>query len=571
MSDSRSWDATTLLTPEEPALADEWDAQQSSALAVGAQVDEFEIVRVLGVGGFGIVYLALDRVLLRYVAVKEYLPTSLAERHVGTVSARSASQAETFNLGLEAFFNEARMLASFDHPSLVKVFRFWKANGTAYMAMQYYPGRTLKDVREVMSSPPDEPWLRALLDPLLGALGVLHREDVYHRDISPDNILLLPDGRPVLLDFGSARRVIGDSTQALTAILKPNFSPIEQYANDDGMKQGAWTDLYALGATLEFSLTGRIPKPAVMRAIRDDAPCLSSADFCNVSAEFLATVDWMQSLAPEDRPQSVASLQLALDGEFVPPSRVLAESNRSDRTGAIESAAIDDGSSIDIASQPVPKPVAASPSTREGADPRAASLPAERVIDRHPRKVRRIWISFAVSAFIVCGGLLTLRRTPAPVTSPANTQTEVARTDEVLPAPPRHTETTNSTPVVPYATTHVATDSVQSSPQNQNAVRHDKLTESPPAKPITKISSSAGSVTSAAREPAPNPRPTTAIAAVPEPRRTRPKDACATSNFLMRSACIRRECQDPLWSNETLCIDMQARDEAERQRQRGNY
>src|ERR1700712_3955781 len=299
MSVSPGWDATTLLAADKPALGEVQKANQSNALALGAQVDEFEIVRVLGVGGFGIVYLALDRILLRYVAVKEYLPTSLAERHVGRVSARTLNQAQTFNLGLEAFFNEARMLASFDHPSLVKVFRFWKANGTAYMAMQYYPGRTLKDVREVMDSPPDEPWLRALIDPLLGALGALHREDVYHRDISPDNILLLPDGRPVLLDFGSARRVISDSTQALTAILKPNFSPIEQYANDDGMKQGAWTDLYALGATLEYSLTGRIPKPAVMRAIKDDAPCLSSGDFCNVSAEFLATVDWMQSLAPE--------------------------------------------------------------------------------------------------------------------------------------------------------------------------------------------------------------------------------------------------------------------------------
>jgi serine/threonine protein kinase len=269
------------------------------ALTPGSRVDEFEIVRVLGVGGFGIVYLALDQILLRYVAIKEYLPGSLASRGPDDrVVIRCAEGAKTFELGLESFINEARLLASFDHPSLVKVHRFSKANGTAYMVMQYYPGRTLKDVRGEMGAP-DEAWLRNFLTPLLGALEALHREGVFHRDIAPDNILLLPDGMPVILDFGSARRVIGDQTQSLTAVLKPNFSPVEQYADDAGMRQGAYTDLFALGGTVYFMLKGKAPTPAVMRAVRDTPPALAQCDpgeFPSVSNRLLQITDWMLAM-----------------------------------------------------------------------------------------------------------------------------------------------------------------------------------------------------------------------------------------------------------------------------------
>ena len=190
---------------------------------------------------------------------------------------RSPDLGEAFALGLESFFNEARLLACFDHPSLVKVYRCWKAHGTAYMAMQYYPGVTLKQARRGMVAAPDEAWLRAFIEPLLDVLELLHGQGVFHRDIAPDNILLLPDGRPVLLDFGSARRVIGDATQSLTAVLKPNFAPIEQYADMAGMRQGPWTDIYALGATVHFMLTGDAPAPAVLRAVRDAKPALAGA------------------------------------------------------------------------------------------------------------------------------------------------------------------------------------------------------------------------------------------------------------------------------------------------------
>ncbi|MBC8058591.1 MAG: serine/threonine protein kinase, partial [Rhizobiales bacterium] len=309
---------------EPPAARGAPRAFDPEALPPGARLDEFEIVRVLGAGGFGIVYLALDQLLLRYVAIKEFIPTALAGRtKQGAVAVRSADAADTFAVGLDSFYNEGRLLARFDHPSLVRVFRFWKANGTAYMAMQYYPGQTLKEARAQMPCPPDEPWLRAFVDRLLGALETLHAQGVYHRDIAPDNILLLPDGHPVILDFGSARRVISDRTQSLTAILKPNYSPVEQYADDAGMRQGAYTDLYALGGTVYFMLCGRDPIPAVMRAVRDSFPVLARSPdgpFGTASGEFLAVVDWMLGVSPDDRPKTVDEVRAALRGETLPPA-----------------------------------------------------------------------------------------------------------------------------------------------------------------------------------------------------------------------------------------------------------
>ncbi len=329
MSDTLNWSTTAPRSAlaagnrdsEQPDAGDGHDAHD--ALATGTRLDEFAIVRVLGAGGFGIVYLALDTVLQRQVAIKEYMPTALAGRRgAAMVSVRSPTHADTFAVGLESFFSEARMLASFDHPSLVKVHRVWKANGTAYMVMPYCAGQTLKEARQAMRAAPDERWLHALIEPLLGALEVLHRDGVYHRDISPDNILLLPDGRPVLLDFGSARRVVGDRTQSLTAILKPNFAPVEQYADQADLRQGPWTDLYSLGATVHFMLTGQAPTPAVLRAVRDGLPALSVEGgevFPGVPMRFLATIDWTLALAPDDRPQSVAVVRQAFSGELVPP------------------------------------------------------------------------------------------------------------------------------------------------------------------------------------------------------------------------------------------------------------
>lgn len=293
-------------------------AASSNVLPAGTRLAEFEVAGVIGEGGFGIVYRAFDHALQRVVAIKEYMPSALAARQAdASVIVKSEQHRETFEIGLRSFINEARLLAQFDHPALVKVFRFWAAHGTAYMAMPLYEGGTLKQALKAMPQPPDEPWLRALLAPLLDAVELLHRAHCLHRDISPDNILLV-DGRPLLLDFGAARRVIGEQTQALTVILKPGFAPIEQYDEIPGMKQGPWTDLYALAAVVHYAITGAAPPPAVGRLVRDGYRPLASAAQGRYSPAFLRAIDEALSARPEGRPRDVEAFRRRLAGAALP-------------------------------------------------------------------------------------------------------------------------------------------------------------------------------------------------------------------------------------------------------------
>jgi hypothetical protein len=296
---------------------------EHDALPPGTRFGEFEILRVLGVGGFGIVYLTQDHSLERQVALKEYMPAALASRGVGPmITVRSASFAETYAIGLRSFVNEARLLARFDHPSLVKVYRFWEDNATAYMVMPYLQGITLRDARKAMAHAPDEAWVLGVIHPMLDALELLHREGVYHRDIAPDNILLPPVGQPILLDFGAARHVISDRTQSLTAILKPSYAPIEQYAEMTQMRQGPWTDIYALGAVMHFLLFGVPPAPATARAMQDDVEPIEQRVVPGVSQRLLDAVGWTLRVRPLERPQNVAELRAALKGLEPVPERV---------------------------------------------------------------------------------------------------------------------------------------------------------------------------------------------------------------------------------------------------------
>jgi serine/threonine protein kinase len=282
--------------PPAPAPPDE----AGNTLTPGTHLGEFEITEVLGEGGFGIVYLAQDHSLERRVALKEYMPSALAARGAGlTVSVKSARHRDTFQAGMKSFINEAKLLAQFDHPSLVKVYRFWEANGTAYMVMPFYEGHTLKDKLRDLGAPPDEAFLMGLLDPLTEALAVLHGEQIFHRDIAPDNILLLGGSeRPLLLDFGAARRVIGDMTQALTVILKSGYAPVEQYAEVPGMKQGPWTDVYALAAVVYYAINGKTPPPSVGRLVNDAYVPLAQSAAGRYSERFLQAIDRALKVKP---------------------------------------------------------------------------------------------------------------------------------------------------------------------------------------------------------------------------------------------------------------------------------
>lgn len=322
-ADPRTAGTMALVLPDSAGSTSDGDVKDNTELPVGTRLFEFEVTGLIGIGGFGIVYAAYDQFLHRAVAIKEYMPGSLATRNRDyTVVVRSQRHAETFEVGRRSFVNEARLLAQFDHPSLVKVFRFWEANGTAYMVMPLYKGVTLKRRLKEMAAPPSEAWLVSLLRQLIEALAVIHAESCFHRDIAPDNILLVEGDRPVLLDFGAARRVISDMTQTLTVILKPGYAPIEQYAENPSMKQGPWTDVYALAAVVYFALTGAPPDPAVSRMIKDAVQPLASSGRSRYSEGFLKTVDIALSVRPEDRPQSVAALWAMLDSHL--PARATA-------------------------------------------------------------------------------------------------------------------------------------------------------------------------------------------------------------------------------------------------------
>ena len=295
-----------------------------AALPVGQALQEFVIEGLVGEGGFGIVYLARDTRLDRVVALKEYMPTNLAQRGGDrSVTVRSERHRETFVLGLRSFVNEAKLLASFDHPSLVKVYRFWEENGTAYMVMPFYEGPTLRQKLNELGQPPDEAWLRALLAPMIDALELIHNDHCWHRDIAPDNVLLLapqktqagpgPQLRPLLLDFGAARRVIGDVTHNLTVILKPGYAPLEQYAESESMRQGPWTDVYALCAVLYCAVTGRAPVPSVSRVLSDEMVSAAQAGAGRYSQKFLAAIDAGLAVRPDARPQSMAALREHFD------------------------------------------------------------------------------------------------------------------------------------------------------------------------------------------------------------------------------------------------------------------
>lgn len=286
------------------------DLAPGNALVAGMRLREFEIIETLGEGGFSIVYGARDLQLMRDVAIKEYIPISLAGRVASTtVRIRSEHNRETFEAGLNGFINEARLLAQFKHPGLVEVLQFWEENGTAYMVMPRYTGKTLRSVLKEMGGRGDEPWLRGIVAPVLDVLELLHSRNVFHRDIAPDNILIKNDGTPVLLDLGSAREVVTGLQKAITVVVKPGYAPIEQYSSDFALPQGPWTDVYAVGALLHFALIGSPPPASISRIMKDSLQPLASAGLSGYSREFLTAVDRALALQPNDRPQSIAELR----------------------------------------------------------------------------------------------------------------------------------------------------------------------------------------------------------------------------------------------------------------------
>ena len=281
------------------------------ALPQGTRIRDFEFHRVLGHGGFGITYLGWNVTLDIPVAIKEYLPTDLAARKGDqSVVPQSSQVVSDFQWGLERFLDEARTLARLQHPNIVRVHQYFEAHGTAYIAMDYVEGEDLSAYL-ARKGTLQEAELKGILYPLLDALEVVHGADFLHRDIKPGNIVLRDvDGSPVLLDFGAARQAIGAKSRSVTSIVTPGYAPIEQYSSRG--RQGAWTDIYALGGVCYRALTGQVPDDATDRMRQD--PLVPVAQRCagQASRGFLSAIDVALSVDEGDRPQSVAAWREAM-------------------------------------------------------------------------------------------------------------------------------------------------------------------------------------------------------------------------------------------------------------------
>jgi serine/threonine protein kinase len=275
-----------------------------NALPLQSRLHEYRIEQVLGAGGFGITYRARDVNLDKDVALKEYLPGELAMRAPdGNVVAQATEREAGYQWGLERFVQEARTLGKFSHPNIVRVLRYFEANATAYVVMDYESGDPLKTVLQLDPQPPESK-LKAWLGPLLDGLGAVHAAGFLHRDIKPDNIFIRSDGKPVLIDFGAARQALGGETKSLTSILTPGYAPLEQYSGEG--KQGPWTDLYAMGGVLYRAVTDKNPPDAVSRIRGDTLGSGLQAARGRYSPAFLQAIEWALQLDEKKRPQSVA-------------------------------------------------------------------------------------------------------------------------------------------------------------------------------------------------------------------------------------------------------------------------
>src|SRR5574338_312316 len=315
------------------------DSAYPDALPAGYGLHWYVLERVLGQGGFGITYVARDTNLDRLVAIKEYLPSEVAQRHSGAaVRPRTEALGARYGWGLERFIAEARTLARFDHPNIVRVYSVFEANDTAYMVMRFEEGETLGCLLERRGTLPEAELLRILL-PILDGLERVHGAGFIHRDIKPQNIHIRQDGSPVLLDFGSARQSL-ESPRTMTILVAPGYAPLEQYYGGAGV-QGPWTDIYGLAATCYRAVTGQAPVDAIVRtkgvlgSVREVLEPASSVAQGRYSAQFLAAIDHGLELGEKDRPQSLAAWRRELVGEAIAEGGAKAGSPEAAPRGAV--------------------------------------------------------------------------------------------------------------------------------------------------------------------------------------------------------------------------------------------
>jgi serine/threonine protein kinase len=294
-------------------------AQANQPLPEGCQLENYRILRLLAAGGFSFVYLAHDENEVP-VAIKEYLPASLALRtNANPVPVVAEENLATFRYGLKCFFEEGRALAGLQHPNVVRVTNFFRANDTVYLVMRYERGRTLQEHIHKKSGPLKEEWIRATFASLLNGLREVHSNKLLHLDIKPGNIYIRNDGAPLLIDFGAARVTLAADGMKLPPMYTPGFASPEHHLERD--KLGPWSDIYSIGATMYACLSGETPRTAVKRLEKDKLISARKGWAGKYSAELLDTIDWCLRLDHLERPQSVFALQKALLGEKPPGFR----------------------------------------------------------------------------------------------------------------------------------------------------------------------------------------------------------------------------------------------------------
>jgi serine/threonine protein kinase len=302
-----------------------------NALAAGYDLHWYRIERVLGQGAFGITYLAHDINLDRPVAVKEYMPSALCARSADlSIQPLSEDHNEDFKWGLTRFITEARTLTKFEHPNLVRVFNVFELNNTAYMIMNYEVGESLQQILKRKKNLSQKELIKIMM-PLMKGLELIHEKGFIHRDIKPGNVFIRTDGSPVLLDFGSARQTRGrGEAQTLTNFVSPGYAPIEQYTSKSD-RQGPWTDIYGMGATLYKAITGISPTTAIdrsemiMNGIDDDYKSLSTLMKGRYSETFLAAIDHALAFNAENRPKTIAEWreEFGIDEEDIETMRAV--------------------------------------------------------------------------------------------------------------------------------------------------------------------------------------------------------------------------------------------------------
>ncbi|MCF6211637.1 MAG: protein kinase [Gammaproteobacteria bacterium] len=313
-------------------------------LPQGFEIHWYEVKSVLGRGAFGVTYLALDKNLDQLVAIKEYFPNDFSSRETGyTVQPTTGKNKEMYEWGLNRFIREARTLAKFKHPNIIRVLSVFERNNTAYMVMEYEQGKELSKLFKEKKHFTEQELLDIFL-PIMEGLKLVHDAGFIHRDIKPSNVYIREDGSPVLIDFGSARQVSGTPTRALTSLVTYGYAPFEQY-NESEEKQGPWTDIYALGASLFSALMDKLPVDALTRGSGmlstgiDPYEPLSVILEEKYSASFLRAIDHALLFHASERPQDVMVWADMLSGRIavpeLPPAMLKKPLQEEDQDGTV--------------------------------------------------------------------------------------------------------------------------------------------------------------------------------------------------------------------------------------------